>query len=127
MTSVGQLRQMKPTDRARYIATLPAESRLRLAHLATLGAQKAAAQQEEYIAVARDLTAEPAEPEHIPVHTLRYHDCAGHFWLECSIDGGPWKRVPSSYGTDTEETVCGTPNAGRVASSGREPKWKDQT
>jgi hypothetical protein len=59
----------------------------------------------------------PATPRPVPVHTLRYHDCSEeeavyrHFWLECSIDGGPWHRVRQD---GVDETPCPCPGAGVV-------------
>lgn len=61
-------------------------------------------------------------PAAVPVHTLRYHDCLGeepvyrHFWLECSIDGGPWHRVS---GIGTTDEVCPCPGAGKVSGNRR--------
>lgn len=61
--------------------------------------------------------APPASSGRVPVHALRYHDCLGeepvyrHFWLECSIDGGPWYRVAQD---GLDQAPCPCPGAGTV-------------
>ena len=58
MTSNGQLLRMKPKDRARYVATLDPIVRMKLAHLATYGIQKARDDMTEWEDLLRDLTAD---------------------------------------------------------------------
>lgn len=58
MTTNGQLRRMKPKDRKRYIPTLDPAVRMKLAHLATFGLQKARDDMADWEELLRDLTAD---------------------------------------------------------------------
>lgn len=59
--SVGQLVAMKPYQRAKSIAALSESSRMRLAHLASLGLRAALRRADEYRAVLEALTMDETE------------------------------------------------------------------
>lgn len=54
--SVGQIVAMKPEQRTRCIAALPQSSRIKLAHLASLGIRRELAKVTEYQSVLEALT-----------------------------------------------------------------------
>jgi hypothetical protein len=60
--SVSQLLAMKPGPRAKAIAALPEGSRVRLAHLASLGLRRELAKASEYQAILESLTRDDVFP-----------------------------------------------------------------
>ena len=58
MTTNGQLRSMTPMQRKRHIPTLDPGVRMKLAHLATFGIQKARDDMAEWEDLLRELTAD---------------------------------------------------------------------
>lgn len=72
MTTNGQLRAMRPKDRARYIATLDPAARMKLAHLATFGIQKARDEMAEWEDLLRELTADHDDGKEKP--TIAHQD-----------------------------------------------------
>lgn len=74
----------------------------------------------------------PIPPVTVPVHALRYHrvNAPGeqqHIWLEVSVDGAPWTRVPSPYGSMPDAPVlCPCPDLGE-RSLGDRGKWEPVT